>query len=255
MWLAIDIGNTNIHIGIFKEDVLSSTYSVTTESLSLHPEQLSKIPVANILHKATAVIISSVNPQTTALVVEYIQSRLLIKPQHIGKDIPLPIPILTENPERVGVDRLVNALAAFERIKNWAIVVDAGTAITIDAINDTGAFLGGVIAPGINMASKSLHNFTALLPEVSINKPAHVIGKSTVDAIKSGIYWGTAGMITHLITLFCNELECQPTVIATGGNAEMLAKEIPRISDVFPYLTLEGIQIAYKAHLASNTQR
>ena len=149
---------------------------------------------------------------------------------------------------------MVNALAAFERTKGWTIIVDAGTAITVDVINDKGAFMGGIIAPGIDVSSKALHHFTALLPEITVNKPKYILGKNTEEAINSGVYWGTIGMVNRLIEMLCAELKCQPAIIATGGNADMLAEEIPHITDVVPYLTLEGIRIAYKTSLTSSTQ-
>ncbi|MBM2834632.1 MAG: Pantothenate kinase [Candidatus Brocadiaceae bacterium] len=186
MWLAIDIGNTNIHIGIFEDDVLHSSYSV--------PQ---------------AVVLSSVNPKVEVFVIEYIQKHFFVNPQFIGKDIPIPMAVLTDQPDRVGVDRLVNALAAFERTKSWTIVVDAGTAITVDVINDGGAFMGGIIAPGMGISSKALHHYTALLPEIPVNKPKTILGKNTESAINSGIYWGTVGMVSRLISMLCDELKCQ----------------------------------------------
>lgn len=249
MQLAIDIGNTNIHIGIFEEGVLRSAHTIRNE----YPLPANFTTVLHTVSPSTiqAVILASVNPQGEVSVIEYIQKHLLIKPLQIGKDIPIPAPILTEYPEKVGADRLVNALAAFERTKDWTIVVDAGTAITIDGINNKGAFLGGIITPGIDTCSKALHHATALLPQISISKPKHVLGKNTEEAIKSGIYWGVIGMVHHLISMICDELKCKPTVIATGGNAQMLAGEIPLIAEVIPYLTLEGIHIAYKKTLPS----
>ncbi len=249
MWLAIDIGNTNIHVGIFEEDVLESACTIKNE----YPPQSNFTKVLNptTLSRAQAIVIASVNPKAEAFVTEYLRKYFHAKLHYIGKDIPIPIPILTECPEKVGADRLVNALAAFERTKKRTIVIDAGTALTIDAINDKGAFLGGIIAPGIDTSSKALHHYTALLPQISINKPKNVLGKNTEEAINSGIYWGTIGMVSRLIAMIADELQGQPAVIATGGNANMLAQEIPLITAALPYLTLEGIKIAHKAHLTS----
>ena len=254
MWLAIDIGNTNIHLGIFEEDILHSTCTIKCETQHLIQTNLAKILNHEVLCKVQAVVIASVNPKIEAFVIEGIQNHLPAKPQIIGKDIPIPIPVLTEYPEGVGTDRLVNALAAFERTRNWTIVVDAGTAITVDGINNKGAFMGGIIAPGIDISSKALHHFTALLPEISISKTRNVLGKNTAEAINAGIYWGTVGMVSQLIHMLCDELKCQPAILATGGNASMLAQEIPLITAVLPNLTLEGIKIAYKSNLASTKQ-
>src|SRR5574341_706074 len=204
----IDIGNTNIHVGIFEEEVLHSTYLVKNENRTDFLKILNSI----IHYKIEAVILSSVNPKIEVFVIECIQKHLFVKPHRIGKEIPVPLPLLTEYPEKVGVDRLVNAIAAFELTKNWTIVIDAGTTITIDGINDKGTFLGGIIAPGIDMSSKALHQYTALLPEVVINKPESILGKNTEEAIKSGVYWGTIGMINQYISMLYDELECQPTI-------------------------------------------
>jgi len=254
MWLAIDIGNTNVHIGVFEKDALQHAYSV--KSGLPQPLQMNLAQILNpaTFSKARAAILSSVSPKVEASVIEYVQKYLLIKPKSIGKDIPIPIKILAEQPENIGIDRLVNALAAFERTKGWTIIVDAGTAITVDVINDKGAFMGGIIAPGIDISSKALHHFTALLPEIAVKKPKYILGKNTGEAINSGVYWGTIGMVNRLIEMLCDDLKCQPAIIATGGNADMLAEEIPHITDVVPYLTLDGIRIAYKTILTSNTQ-
>ncbi len=249
MLLAIDIGNTNIHIGIFEGDTLRSVH--TTEAAYSRRANLIKILNPAILNKAEAAI-ASVNPKAEAFVIETLHRHLQVKPRIIGKDLPVPLAILTGSPEKVGIDRLVNAVAAFERTKNWTIVVDAGTAITIDGINDKGAFLGGIIAPGTDISSQALHTSTALLPQISIRRPQHVIGKNTEEAINSGIYWGTVGMVNQLIGMIRDEMKCQATVIATGGNAAMLAREIPLITTVLPYLTLEGISITHKSPHASS---
>lgn len=252
MWLAIDIGNTNIHIGIFEDDVLHSSYSVKSEFPRPLLENLENTLNPATLAKPQAVVLSSVNPKVEVFVIEYIQKHFFVNPQFIGKDIPIPMAVLTDQPDRVGVDRLVNALAAFERTKSWTIVVDAGTAITVDVINDGGAFMGGIIAPGMGISSKALHHYTALLPEIPVNKPKTILGKNTEGAINSGIYWGTVGMVSRLISMLCDELKCQPAIIATGGDAQLLAQEIPKITCVIPCLTLEGIKIAYKKNLPSN---
>ncbi|WKZ19106.1 MAG: type III pantothenate kinase [Candidatus Jettenia sp. CY-1] len=252
MLLAVDIGNTNIHIGIFEEDILHSSYSLGISSSHAFQVNFTEVLSSTIISRPKVAILSSVNPKTEAFVIEYIKKYLLIKPWRIGKDIPIPVLVLTDYPERVGIDRLVNAVAAFKRTKDWTIIIDAGTAITIDVINNTGAFIGGIIAPGIDISSKALHNYTALLPEISVHKPKHILGKRTEEAINSGIYWGTVGMVNKLINMLYDELKCKPRILATGGNASMLAQEIPLISEVIPHLTLEGIQTTYTISLISN---
>ena len=244
MRLAIDIGNTNIHIGVFEEDCLQSAHTVRS---GLWPStNFTEILDPAIFSRAQAIILASVNPGVETSVIEYLGKDSRVQIYRIGKEIPVSIPILTESPGRVGVDRLVNAIAAFERTKNWTIVVDAGTAITIDGIDEKGAFLGGIIAPGIETSSTALHQATALLPLIPIHKPKNVVGRNTEEAIQSGVYWGTIGMVRHLIDMMRDEMKCQPTVIATGGDAALLAQEIPVIATILPHLTLEGIHLAYK---------
>lgn len=250
MWLAIDIGNTNIHPGMFDGDVLLSTCPIRNESPSAIQTQLANFLSTFDLSQICDVIISSVNPNAEACVLEYIQRHNLTKPKLIGKDIPIPIAVLTDYPDKVGADRLANAVGAYERTHNWTIIVDSGTAITIDAINDKGAFLGGIIAPGMDISARALHQYTAFLPEVIAKKPGKILGTNTEDAIRTGIYWGTIGMVGTLIRLLCEEIGHQPAVIATGGSASLLAKDIPLINAVVPQLTLEGIKGIYKTSVA-----
>ncbi|MDR4506839.1 MAG: type III pantothenate kinase [Candidatus Brocadiaceae bacterium] len=246
MWLALDIGNTNVHIGVFDGKDLQSTHSVKSAPLDAVTTGISAIMKHPAYGHMQAIIVSSVHPKAEAVVVKYFLESFRIKPQIIGKDIPLPLSVLTEKPETVGADRLLNALAAFEHTKTRTVIVDAGTAITIDGVNERGDFLGGVIVPGMEIASKALGEHTSLLPTVSICKPGQVLGKNTVSAINSGVYWGTIGMVRYLITLLCEELEYQPSVIVTGGYAEILAPEIESVTAVSPHLTLKGIRIAYE---------
>lgn len=252
MLLAIDIGNTNVHIGIFEEDILQSSYSLIHKSADIFQTDFIRFLKSTIPPNPDAVVLASVNPKVETFIIQGVKEHCHIMPRRIGKDIPIPIPVLTQYPEKVGIDRLVNAVAAFERIKDWAIIIDAGTAITIDVINDTGAFLGGIIAPGIEISAKALHHYTALLPDISVHKPVQTLGKNTEDAMCSGIYWGTIGMVSTLITMLCNELGCRPNVIVTGGDAEMLVQEIPFIHGAIPHLILEGIRTTYKIHHLSN---
>ncbi|MBI5309128.1 MAG: type III pantothenate kinase [Planctomycetes bacterium] len=254
MWLAIDIGNTNVHPGMFEGDALLSTCSIRNESPFKIQTQLATFLNTFDLSKTRDVIISSVNPEAEACVFECIQRHNLAKPKLIGKDIPIPIAVLTDHPAKVGADRLANAVGAYERTHNWTVIVDSGTAITIDAINDKGAFLGGIIAPGMELSSRALHHYTALLPEVSAKKPGKILGTNTEEAIRTGIYWGTIGMVSTLIRLLCAEIGHQPAVIATGGSASLLAEEVPLIDAVIPQLTQEGIKGIYKTTAASTAK-
>lgn len=255
MWLAIDIGNTNVHPGMFEGDVLLSTCTIRNESPFTIQTQLATFLNTFDLSQTRDIIISSVNPEAESCVFECIKRHHLAKPKLIGKDIPIPIAVLTDHPDKVGADRLANAVGAYERTHNWTVIVDSGTAITIDAINGKGAFLGGIIAPGMELSSRALHHYTALLPEVSAQKPGKILGTNTEEAIRTGIYWGTIGMVTMLIRMLCEEIGHKPAVIATGGSSSLLAKEVPLIDAVIPHLTLEGIKGIYKTTATSTAKR
>src|SRR3972149_6486977 len=155
MWLAIDIGNTNIHIGIFEDDVLHSSYSVKSEISRPLLENLEKILNPAAITKPQAVVISSVNPKTEVFVIEYIQKHFFVNPQFIGKDIPIPMVVLTDQPEKVGMDRLVNALAAFERTKSWTIVNDSRSAITIGSIKQSSSHEPVIVSRVMGISSKA----------------------------------------------------------------------------------------------------
>ncbi|MCF6148626.1 MAG: type III pantothenate kinase [Candidatus Kuenenia sp.] len=247
MLLAIDIGNTNIHAGVFEEDILCSSFFFNCAEFHLLKENLVKALSGHLVKKQVpAAVVSSVNPKAECFVLDQIKELLLVKPERIGTDIPVPLAVLVDQPEKVGADRLLNALAVYERVHDSTIIIDAGTAITVDVINNHGAFTGGIIAPGMEISSRALQSYTALLPKVSITKPKTILGKNTHEAISSGIYWGTIGMIKQYLELLFLELNDKPVIVATGGDAHILAKEIPGITSVIPALTLEGIKLAYK---------
>ena len=161
------------------------------------------------------------------------------------------MPILVENPQTVGIDRLLNALAAYRRTKSSTIVIDFGTAITIDIVSKEGEFLGGLILPGIGTSAYALNKQTALLPEVNIKRPEKIIGKNVEDAIKAGIYFGTVGSVIHIIKELRRIYGDLKYTIATGGDAKIFKKDIPEIDKFIPCLTLEGIRLAFKENLNS----
>ena len=254
MWLAIDIGNTNVHPGMFEGDALLSTCSIRNESPFTIQTQLSTFLNTFDLSQTRDVIISSVNPEAESCVFECIKRHHLAKPKLIGKDISIPIAVLTDRPDKVGTDRLANAVGAYERTHNWTVIVDSGTAITIDAINGKGAFWGNYCAGhgAFFKGAPSLHG----APARSVgSKTGKILGTNTEEAIRTGIYWGTIGMVTMLIRMLCEELGHKPAVIATGGSSSLLAKEVPLIEAVIPHLTLEGIKGIYKTTATSTAKR
>ncbi|HLG30379.1 MAG TPA: type III pantothenate kinase [Candidatus Brocadiales bacterium] len=249
MLMAVDIGNTSISVGVFGTEGLIHHFRIRVTEQKTLCEALSKELTPDILNQTKIIAVASVNPGVEKTFCTWLKDNYGRTSLKVGTDIPIKIPILVHNPERVGVDRLLNAIAAFQRMRTGAIVVDFGTAITFDVVSDNGEYLGGAIAPGIETSAYALNTRTAFLPRVSINKPSHALGKNTEEAISSGIYWGTVGMVERILRELFNELGYQPKVIATGGDAELIGPDIPLISDIIPDLTLEGIRIVHAAYL------
>ena len=168
--------------------------------------------------------------------------------QWVGRDIDLPVTVLTEQPDQTGVDRVLNIAAAHEQLGKACVVVDAGTAITIDCCNDAGDFLGGAIAPGASMQLDALHDKTAKLPRVELAAPSNTYGTSTAGAIQQGVYHGIRGTVKELVENYATDLGVWPDVIATGGDAVALFEGWELVHAIAPDLTLYGIALAYANH-------
>lgn len=249
MILAVDIGNTNINIGSFQGKKLISHFCINNKSLI---NQKAAFPLSSsLLNQTKNILIASVNPKMEPLFHKHLGKKHKKKLLKIGREIKLNMPILVENPQKVGIDRLLNTLAAYRRTKTSTIVIDFGTAITIDIVSKNGEFLGGLILPGIRTSAYALNKQTALLPEVVIKRTKNIIGKNTEDAIKAGIYFGTVGSIIHIIREIRKVYGDMQKIIATGGDAKTFKKDISEIDKVIPRLTLEGIRIAFKESLNS----
>jgi type III pantothenate kinase len=155
------------------------------------------------------------------------------------------MPIFYDNPAEVGADRIVNAVAAFERNKRSMIVVDFGTATTFDYVSSKGEYMGGVIAPGIGISAEALFQRTSKLPRVEIIKPKRIVGKNTVHSMQSGIFFGYVGLVDEIVKRMKKEVKSDPKVIATGGLADLIAGDSETIEEVNEFLTLEGLRIIY----------
>ncbi len=259
--VAIDIGNTNVHLGAFQHGVAAwqPTPLLYHKTVRTEEMNLEEIPIKSYLPMISEILIASVNPKAEEAICKWLEEDYPRKPLKLQEDIKIPLPTLVKEPDKVGVDRLLNALAAYDKTKGATIVVDMGTAVTVDAVSEKGEFLGGVIAPGLESSAKALHLRTALLPEITPTRPYRYIGQDTQEALTSGLYWGTVGMVRNLIDGVKKEMTRHiaepgakgPKVIATGGDSEFFASDVDLFHEVIPTLTLEGMVLAYKTWVAS----
>lgn len=251
MLLAIDIGNTNVAVGIFQGKKLIKHWKIRTDREKTCDEYgmsllnlfaFSDLKVDDI----ESVILSSVVPPLTPVFQELSQNLFQIKALVVGPGLKTRMPILYENPLEVGADRVVAAVAAFEKHGGPAIVVDFGTATTFDAVSANGEYLGGAIAPGIQISAEALFLKTAKLPRIEIRKPKKAIGRTTVSSMQSGLYFGYIGLVSNIIEEIKRELGEETSVISTGGFAAQICQKIKAIDYNEPYLVLEGLRILHE---------
>ena len=207
---------------------------------------LSDLPPSGV----TAAILSSVVPPLTPVFQEVCERTFGVTPMHVGPGIKTGMPVRTDNPKEVGADRIVNAVAAFERLGGPLVVVDFGTATTFDAVDASGCYRGGAIAPGVGVALDALITRTAKLPRVEVARPPEAIGKNTVHSIQSGVFFGYVALVDGLVgrirAELCPEDSASVHILATGGLAALIASESETITTVDPMLTLAGLQILYE---------
>lgn len=248
MLLAIDVGNTHIMLGVYREDQILIYWRLATRKESTEDEL--GIVVKNLLHNShlklsdiKAIAISSVVPPLMYSLERMSNKYFEIDPLVIGPGIKTGLNIVTDNPREVGADRIVNAVAAYNLYGGPLIIVDFGTATTFCAISESGDYLGGAIAPGIGISMEALFERAAKLPRVEIVRPEHVIGKDTISGMQSGIIFGFVGQVDGIVRRMVEELKARPLIIATGGFASLIARESETIGKVNPLLTLEGLRI------------
>ncbi|MBI5233892.1 MAG: type III pantothenate kinase [Deltaproteobacteria bacterium] len=253
MLIAVDIGNTNIVIGVFDEKGISSHWRLSTRKEATADEyavmllalfSTARIDVSGIDGSIISSVVPSVEETFGAALADYLGQRPLI----VGPGVKTGMHILTDNPHEVGSDRIVNAVAAYSIYKRPCIIVDFGTAVTFDYVTAKGEYAGGAIAPGITLAVEALHQGTAKLPRIKIAKPRSVIGRNTVDSMRSGMYFGFASMVDGIVKRFKNEAGGDPMVVATGGAASLIAKGCSTIDAVDEHLTLKGLKLIYEVN-------
>jgi len=247
MLLAIDVGNTNTVFAVFDQGALRDQWRAATDARRTADEHA--VWLDHLLHRAglslasiDAVIVSSVVPQGLFAVRQLCKRYFNCAPLVVGEpEVKLGIGVKVERPREVGADRLVNAVAAHARYPGSLIVIDFGTATTFDAIAPNGDYLGGVIAPGINLSLEALHRAAAQLPRIAVEPPPKVIGTGTVSAMQSGVYWGYVGLIEGIVARMTPELTAPVTTIATGGLAPLFAKATRTIEQLDSDLTIRGL--------------
>jgi type III pantothenate kinase len=251
MLLAIDIGNTNSTLGLYDGEVLGPRWRLSTGSEKTADEY--GLYLLGLLRRAgvdassvTAAAISSVVPQLTGEFAESCRKYLKCDPLVVDGFSATGVAILCDNPSEVGSDRIVDAAAVRKFYGGPACIVDFGTATTFDAVNREGDYLGGAIAPGVGISAEALFQRAAKLPKVDLDRPPGVIGRNMVQSLQSGLLFGYVGLVEGIVARFREILGEDMKVVATGGLAEIIAKETDVISVVAPWLTLDGLRIIYE---------
>ncbi len=250
MLLAIDIGNTNLTLGLYQGEELGARWRLATVHERMTDEY--GLQFLGLLNHAgfrpadlTGICIASVVPPLTRTVRDACRQYLEQDPLIVDAGVKTGVRIRYEDPRAVGADRIVDAAAVQQLYGGPACVVDFGTATTFDAISKEGDYLGGAIAPGISIAAEALFLRTAKLPRVDLQRPPAAIGRNTVHALQSGLLYGYVGLVEGMVTRFRLELGPQMKVIATGGLAELVARETQSIEIIAPWLTLDGLRIVW----------
>ncbi|MBC7785739.1 MAG: type III pantothenate kinase [Burkholderiales bacterium] len=246
--LVINVGNSRIAMGVFLGGELKYVRRVAVDQredlegvIAETWGQMTDLEEADVAG-------ASVNPAVADVVAKAVFRATGKTVQWVGKDIDLPMKVLTEKPAETGVDRVCVLAAAYEQMQKACVVVDAGTAITVNLCNDAGEFLGGAITPGATMMLDMLHDNTASLPAVTLVVPSGAIGKNTQEAMLQGVYYGARGIVKELVENYATELGIWPDLICTGGDAETLFGGWELVHAISPDLVLYGIGLAYTNH-------
>jgi type III pantothenate kinase len=250
MLLAVDVGNTNVTLALFDGERLVADWRVsshrerTADELAVELRQLFELRGFD-LNVVDGVVISSVVPNINPALVEASRRYLKCEPVMVGPGVKTGVRIRYENPKDVGADRIANALAAYTKYGGPVIVIDFGTAVTYDAISAEGDYLGGAIAPGVDISLNALISHTAMLRRVEAVAPDSVIGRNTVASIQSGLMWGFVAQVEGMVERMIGELGGKARVVATGGQAALVAELTHVIESTDPLLTLDGLRLIY----------
>ncbi len=253
MLLAVDVGNTQTHLGVFDKEKVAHEWRASTDArrtadeLALMFGQFLELVDLSFSRQITGVAISSVVPRATQELREMTDRYFGFPAVVVGPGVRTGVAVVTDSPREVGADRIANAVAAHALFPDsHKVIVDFGTAITVDAVSAKGEYLGGAIAPGLDTAATALFSSTAQLPRVELVEPVGAIGKSTVASVQAGVLYGTAGLVDGLVDRVVDELGGRVRVIATGGMAPVLALHCRTIETTQSLLTLEGLRLIYE---------
>lgn len=251
MLLVLDVGNTNISLGLFEGEGLLHHWRIASRRAGTPDEYA--ILLRNLLEGVkvpldaiNAVMMASVVPPMDGTLEEMVRGLLKLTPLTVGPGTKTGMPVLYDNPREVGADRIVNAVATFAQYGGPAIVVDFGTATTFDAVSARGEYLGGVIAPGIGISAEALFERAAKLPRIEITRPRSVIGKTTVGSMQSGLFYGYLALVDGVVRRMQQEMGGTKVVVGTGGLAALILADSETVDRVDPLLTLTGLRLLYE---------
>jgi type III pantothenate kinase len=251
MLLVVDVGNTQTHFGVFVGDELREHWRFATVRESTADElgaalrnllELRSVTMSEIDASIVSSTVPVLGPEWCEMAERYLSHEMLA----VGPGVKTGMPIRYDNPREIGPDRLVNAVAAYESLGGPCVVVDFGTAITYDPVSAEGEYLGGIISPGVEISLEALTERAAALPKIDVTPPRSLIGKTTIDAIRSGIVYGTAGQVDAIVRRLRKELGQQTATIATGGLANSIVPYTETIEAVDDLLTLTGLRLIYE---------
>ena len=249
MLLVIDVGNTNMVLGLMDGARVEHHWRLTT--LDRTTDEFGLLLIQLLAHQGlsgeqvTGAVVSCVVPSTLYAIEKAIRRYLSREALVVGRGMRTGIPVRVDNPREVGADRIVNAVAALERYGGPVVVADFGTATTFDCVSSEGAYVGGVIAPGYQISAEALFTRTSKLPRIEVERPSRVIGTNTVHSMKSGLYWGYVGLVDEIARRCKLELGGQVRCVATGGLSNLVARDATQIDAVDDFLTLEGLRILW----------
>jgi len=255
MLLTIDVGNTNITIGLYEDERLGARWRLATDHERM-PDEYGLQILSLLQHSGCSplqlngICMSSVVPSLTGKIRQACKDYLNQDPLIVNYKTKTGVQILLEDPASIGADRIVDALAVHHLYGGPACVIDFGTATTFDAIDTNGNYLGGAIAPGIGIASEALFSRTAKLPRVELTAPPSVVGKNTIHAIQSGMIFGYVSLVEGMVSRFRQELGPAMKVIGTGGLTELISRQTTAIQILAPWLTLDGLRIVWEMNQA-----